>query len=36
VGLTPAAAASSILDVLLHADGRDKAAVYRQFGLRLT
>jgi len=29
-------AAGSILDVLGHADGRDKAAVYRQLGLRLT
>jgi hypothetical protein len=29
-------AAGSILDVLRHADGRDKAAVYRQLGLRLT
>ncbi len=29
-------AVGSILDVLRHADGRDKAAVYRQLGMRLT
>jgi site-specific DNA recombinase len=29
-------AAGAILDVLRRADGRDKAAVYRQLGLKLT
>ena len=29
-------AAGSILDVLRHADGRDKAEVYRRLGLTLT